>query len=515
MSAGSMAVAGDRATLKSLCPDRAPAAFLGERERIGIFVWKEGDYSSVLEMDPFEGVFLASGIRDPRKGAWMRCYDGDALNVRWFGAAGDGSADDALAIQGAVDFADSRGGGAVFLPPGAYRMRCPLSLRNDVVIRGSGIFETSLRFEGAAGIAATQSQPVMHAGLERLQVMGAGAADSIGVALDGCEAIRLANVRVSGFGRAALALGVQSGDATACLFENVDLLGGDNAAELGGAGRADRNSFRNCRFSGAVLDGLDLVRGSANSVLDCAFLENGREGARIGDADNHFRACVASDNGGYGFRFLDADDVVGNSVQATCARNGLGDHVDLADLNTFSLSGDAGQSGLKLGAVDIDDVADGALWRDPVGGQLMYRDGAGKDVCLNGASVSFAARMSADRDLDGAPDDVCRLVFDDREFDAGGDYDTTAGAFIAPADGQYQFNVMVRSEGDVDSLMLETPLAAFVADAGASESATLVVSALARMREGDRAVATLRLNGNAVRVLGDDGGSSFSGFLVG
>jgi len=54
-------------------------------------------------------------------GRWIRTYDAGAVNVRWFGAKGDGATDDTDAFQGAFDYVDSQGGGAVYMPPGVYR----------------------------------------------------------------------------------------------------------------------------------------------------------------------------------------------------------------------------------------------------------------------------------------------------------------------------------------------------------------------------------------------------------
>ena len=44
------------------------------------------------------------------------------LNVRLLGAAGDGIADDAPAIQNALDRAEAMGGGEVYIPAGNYRI---------------------------------------------------------------------------------------------------------------------------------------------------------------------------------------------------------------------------------------------------------------------------------------------------------------------------------------------------------------------------------------------------------
>lgn len=65
-------------------------------------------------------------------------------NVRDFGAAGNGVADDAPAIQKAIDAVD---GGAVLIPAGDYVLRKGLTLAKGVVLRGEGPARTRLLFD--------------------------------------------------------------------------------------------------------------------------------------------------------------------------------------------------------------------------------------------------------------------------------------------------------------------------------------------------------------------------------
>lgn len=60
------------------------------------------------------------------------------LNVRSFGATGDGKADDTHAFQDAIDAA-SRGGGVVFVPAGQFLIKSHLIVKPNVVLKG--IFE--------------------------------------------------------------------------------------------------------------------------------------------------------------------------------------------------------------------------------------------------------------------------------------------------------------------------------------------------------------------------------------
>lgn len=65
----------------------------------------------------------------PASGRWKRLHTG-SLNVRWFGAKGDGSTDDTATIQAAIDTANADGGGVVLVPRSAtsYKVNALTSL---------------------------------------------------------------------------------------------------------------------------------------------------------------------------------------------------------------------------------------------------------------------------------------------------------------------------------------------------------------------------------------------------
>src|SRR5438128_2583192 len=63
-------------------------------------------------------------------------------DVKTYGALGDGSVNDAPAIQAAINDASGTGagigGGVVWFPPGVYRLGFGLNISNQVVLAGSG-----------------------------------------------------------------------------------------------------------------------------------------------------------------------------------------------------------------------------------------------------------------------------------------------------------------------------------------------------------------------------------------
>src|SRR5688572_4177794 len=67
----------------------------------------------------------------------------DELNLRAFGAVGDGTTDDGPALQRALDRLAEVGGGTLFVPPGRYVIATPVSknyahLASAIHVRGVG-----------------------------------------------------------------------------------------------------------------------------------------------------------------------------------------------------------------------------------------------------------------------------------------------------------------------------------------------------------------------------------------
>lgn len=69
------------------------------------------------------GTVLAPDIGD---GRWLRVYSGP-INIRWFGALGDGTGNDGEFIQNAVDFLSTTGG-EIYFPTGRYRSTVSIAL---------------------------------------------------------------------------------------------------------------------------------------------------------------------------------------------------------------------------------------------------------------------------------------------------------------------------------------------------------------------------------------------------
>jgi hypothetical protein len=75
-------------------------------------------------------------------GRWLRQYSG-VLNTKWFGTVGDGVADDASAIQAAINLAGSTKD-KVLIPAGNYGLGAALNLTNGVTVSGTSRDSTKL-----------------------------------------------------------------------------------------------------------------------------------------------------------------------------------------------------------------------------------------------------------------------------------------------------------------------------------------------------------------------------------
>ena len=94
-----------------------------------------GDVAHVSESGR-GGIFIYDSTATDNQGTifgkWVRQYEG-AVNVKWFGAVGDGAADDTIAMQDTLDVSSS-----VFIPEGTYRHNGTLISSSNSLIYGEG-----------------------------------------------------------------------------------------------------------------------------------------------------------------------------------------------------------------------------------------------------------------------------------------------------------------------------------------------------------------------------------------
>jgi hypothetical protein len=114
-------------------PAANSAVLLMEGDRAGIFVFRAGDQSGKVSIDPQQGLYVApAAATSGTSGAWERRTDKAGVNVRWFGATGDGVTNDSAAFVAAIAYLKAIAANAIssfykasqslFIPAGHYFM---------------------------------------------------------------------------------------------------------------------------------------------------------------------------------------------------------------------------------------------------------------------------------------------------------------------------------------------------------------------------------------------------------
>lgn len=91
-----------RTAMKALtsAADKARPLQLTESGREGVFVWDASNLSAEVTLDTQEGIYVApTSDATGASGAWVR-QGKDIIELRWFGAVGDGTTDDTAAVTG-------------------------------------------------------------------------------------------------------------------------------------------------------------------------------------------------------------------------------------------------------------------------------------------------------------------------------------------------------------------------------------------------------------------------------
>lgn len=122
------------------------------------------------------GTILVAATGDG-SAAWLRVYSG-AVNVRWFGAAGDGVTDYTAEIQAAITA--TSGAGTLVFPEGVFIISAELTITAPMTIRGAGNRATYIRLATATqnGFVINTTQAVhfeyLRIGVNVVKTAGAG-----------------------------------------------------------------------------------------------------------------------------------------------------------------------------------------------------------------------------------------------------------------------------------------------------------------------------------------------------
>ena len=260
----------------------------------------------------------------------------DVVNVKDFGAVGDGVADDTAAIQAAINFCASRNGGYVNIPSGTYKVTNTIEITSsNIKIEGNG--GDGLHDGGSGAFPATK---IVYAGSTSAASLfyiytpiGASNAKRYG------SGIR--NVFIDCNDNIAGAIHIQS--ANGGNFENITignptfvgvLISNWNAGDIAEAADSQLNIFTN--VSVRCID--ILSRPNVNGFI----LEGGPAGpgplptgSGANTSFNSFQYCQVQCRDGSAFLFIDADNNNFNQCRAFVVGTGKGLDIRGADSNYF------------------------------------------------------------------------------------------------------------------------------------------------------------------------------------
>jgi hypothetical protein len=204
----------------------------------------------------------------------LAAHFGDIVNVKSFGATGDGTTNDQPAIQAAFDYAFGTSGSPhavagrftnkpVFFPVGNYRVNSGLTLTQVSAghIYGSGSGTTTIFYGGGAWSGTVLAiNGMQDSQIEKLSISNSGAALTVCIDLDwnGTGTVGLTNNSFADMGCSNAAFGIR-------------------IANTGNAG--DNNTFINCSHSTCSDTGFKVV--GANALAQ-TFISGGASNCGVG-----------------------------------------------------------------------------------------------------------------------------------------------------------------------------------------------------------------------------------------
>jgi len=304
-----VATRADLASAAGGSPGAGSVRWLSEAGREGLFVFEASDLSAKVAADPRQGACVApASAPTGSAGCWVRKIDG-ALNVRWFGAAGDFVTDDLPAFVACRDFIVAQtqgvfaGNHVMFVPGGRYFLGDRFNTKGLRIIgehsgQPGGISTVLRAAKNKTGVRLTGGPNNATSSLENVQLLGGNASVN-----NAGEATSYAA------GDSPTGNGIELAvDWASCINVSVVCFGGSGFVANSDLGAGNCNSvyLERCQAMYNRGDGYTFAGTDANAgtTINCSAISNGGAGFRdytfLGNTyiAGHVRDCGVIDSTG-------------------------------------------------------------------------------------------------------------------------------------------------------------------------------------------------------------------------
>lgn len=138
-------------------------------------------------------------------GRWKRVLDSGPIDVKWFGATGDGATDDVAALQATIDYVIASGRREVRAPYGTYKCTTQINITKPISIVGDGPENSVLSFSGnVTGINASMAlSSDWHFKIDGLGIVNTAALNTpssgAGIRLNLAYLAEITNIKIKNF----------------------------------------------------------------------------------------------------------------------------------------------------------------------------------------------------------------------------------------------------------------------------------------------------------------------------
>ncbi len=481
-------------------------------------------------------------------------YMADVLNIKDFGAVGDGTTDDSTAIQAAIDATSP--GGNLFIPVGTYKIATGLTCNKPIRLYGSGLYGAGgarLKYTGA-GTALTFNTAGAGLICENFTIDGVSSTGTAnGILIDNIfNSIRFTSVYVESFA-AGTAVTIDDGFDMAfysCNFRYSSIgvklkkgvtTGVINNVKFYGCGLANNatgaiieaganNVFDGCDFSGctslcvSIAPALAAGVAKANAIRNC-YIEPAAAGKGI-------EVGVGATTG--------ASNVIQNIITGNYMAVTTATYIKL-DYSTATFISDNSFGTVSGGSYSVDITAnssDAMITINPRGSDirnlgtntLIYSQNL---QTLTETAGNYAApQRSAFSAVVGSTINnvtgngaAYTIIFDTEITDRQSEYNNATGVFTALKTGLYQLSAAVTAiqAASATTILLECPtsnrnynlLNAGTGFLNASNNCTATASVLVDMDAGDTASIRITITGVGANTSDIAAGSYFMGSFYG